>query len=61
MVQMDIMWVWDLKYHYYLDLTNAVSIWAKPPRLWPEEEAWMDIHLEKLVAKEIIDSIVLGE
>ena len=31
-IQMDIGWVWDPKYHYCLDLTNAVPIWAKPPR-----------------------------
>ena len=30
-VQMDIGWVWDPKYHYRLDLTNAVPIRAKPP------------------------------
>ena len=44
-------WVWDPKYHYCLDLTNAVPIWAKPPRLRPEEEAWLDVHLDELVAK----------
>ena len=30
---MDIGWVWDPKYHYHLDLTNAVPIRAKPPHL----------------------------
>ena len=30
-VQMDIGWVWDPKYHYHLDLTNAVPIRVKPP------------------------------
>ena len=59
-VQMDIGWVWDPKYHYRLDLTNAVPIWAKPPRLRPEEEAWLNVHLEKLVAKGVIGPICQG-
>ena len=36
-VQVDIGWVWDPKYHYRLNLTNAVPIQAKPPCLRPEE------------------------
>ena len=46
-VQMDIGRVWDLKYHYCLDLTNTVPIRVKPPRLCPEEEAWLDVHLDE--------------
>ena len=38
-IQMDIGQVWDPKYHYHLDLTNAVPIWVEPPYLHPEEEA----------------------
>ena len=34
-IQTDIGWVWDPKYHYYLDLTNTVPIWVKPPHLHP--------------------------
>ena len=60
-IQMDIGWVWDPKYHYHLDLTNAMPIWAKPPRLHPEEEAWLDVHLDELVAKGVIGLIFPGE
>ena len=60
-IQMDIGWVWDPKYHYHLDLTNAVPIWAKPPCLRPEEEAWLDVHLDELVAKGVIGPIFPGE
>ena len=60
-VQTDIGWVWDPKYHYHLDLTNAAPIRAKPPHLCPEEEAWLDVHLDKLVAKGVIGPILPGE
>ena len=60
-VQMDIGQVWDLKYHYCLDLSNAMPIRAKPPHLRPEEEAWLDVHLDKLVAKGVIGPILPGE
>ena len=60
-VQMDIRWVWDPKYHYHLDLTNAMPIRVKPPRLCPEEEAWLDVHLDELVAKGVIGPILPGE
>ena len=60
-IKMDIGWIWDPKYHYHLNLTNTMHIWAKPPHLRPEEEAWLDIHLDKLVAKGVIGSILLGE
>ena len=36
-VQMDIEWVWDPKYHYFLELTNILSIWVKPFHLNPEK------------------------
>ena len=60
-IQMDIGWVWDPKYHYHLDLTNAVPIWANPPHLCPEEEAWLDVHLDELVAKGVIGPILPEE
>ena len=60
-VQMDIGRVWDPKYHYRLDLTNAMPIRAKPPCLRPEEEAWLDVHLDELVAKGVIGPILPGE
>ena len=44
-----------------LDLTNAMPIRAKLPRLHPEEEAWLDVHLDKLVAKGVIGPILPGE
>ena len=40
---------------------NVVPIWAKPPHLHPEEEAWLDVHLDKLVAKGVIGPILPGE
>ena len=60
-VHMDIMWVWDPKYHYRLVLTNTVPIQVKPPYLHPEQEAWLDVHLDKLVAKGVISPILPGE
>ena len=60
-VQIEISWVWDLKYHYCLDLTSAVPIWAKPLCLHPKEEALLDVHLDKLVAKGVIGPIWPGE
>ena len=60
-IQTDIGRVWDPKYHYRLDLTNAMPIWAKSPHLCPEEEAWLDVHLDELVAKGIIGPILPGE
>ena len=48
-------------YHYYKDLTNIVLIQAKLPHLWPEEEAWMDMYLDKVVAKGVIGVVLLGE
>ena len=59
-IQTDIGWVWDPKYHYHLDLTNMVPIQVKPLHLHPKKEAWLDVHLDKLVAKEVIGPILLG-
>ena len=58
---MDIKRVWDPQYCYSLDLTNTVLIWAKPPYLRPEEEAWLDVHLDELVAKGVIGPILPWE
>ena len=58
---MDIGQVWDPKYHYRLDLTNAMAIWVKPSCLCLEEEAWLDVHLDELVAKGVIGPILPGE
>ena len=60
-VQTDIGWVWDPNYHYRLDLTNTMPIWVKPAHLHPEEEAWLDVYLDELVAKGIIGLILPGE
>ena len=60
-VQMDIGWVGDPKYHYHLDLTNTGPIQAKLPRLCPEEEAWLDVYLDKLVVKGVISPILPEE
>ena len=60
-IQSDIGWVWHPKYHYHLDLTNTVPIWANLPCLCPEEEAWLDIYLDDLVAKGVIGPILPGE
>ena len=60
-VQTDIGRVWDSKYHYHLDLTNTVPIQVKLPRLHAEEEAWLDVHLDELVAKGVIGPIIPGE
>ena len=51
-IKIDIRWVWDPE--YYLDLTDRVPIQTKSPRLCPEKEAWLEIHLDKLVAKGVI-------
>ena len=60
-IQTDIGWVWDPKYHYHLDLTNAVPIWVKLSHLCQKEEAWLDVHLDELVAKGVIGPILPGE
>ena len=60
-VHIDIGRVWDPKCFYHLDLTNTVPIWANLLRLHPEEEAWLNIQLDKLVDKGVIGPILLGE
>ena len=60
-IWMDIGLVWDPKYHYHLDLTNTVPIQEKLLRLHPKEEAWLDVHLDELVAKGVIGPILPGE
>ena len=57
---MDIRWVWDPKHRYHLDLTNTVPIWVKLLCLHPEKEAWLDIHLDELVAKGVIGPFFQG-
>ena len=52
--QTDIGAVLDPKYHYTLRLRNEAPIRAKPMRLRPEEEAWLDVHLDELLAKGVI-------
>ena len=38
-----------------------MPIWVKLPHLHPEEEAWLYVHLDKLVAKGVIGPILLVE
>ena len=58
---MDIGWVWDLKQHYRLDLNSTVPIWANLIRLIPREKAWLDVHLDELVANGVIGPNLSGE
>ena len=51
----------DPRYHDRLKLRNKVGIKARPMRLRPEEEAWLDIHLDKLVSKGVISPILPDE
>ena len=51
----------DPRYHYRLQLRNKVGIKARPMHLRPEEEAWLDIHLDELVSKEVIGPILPDE
>ena len=59
--QTDIGQLEDLQYHYRLKLRNEVGIKARPMRLRPEEEAWLDVHLDKLVSKGVIGPILPDE
>ena len=52
--QFDIGCIVDKEYHYRLTLTNTTPIRSKPPTLRPEEEAWLDQHLDELQAKGVI-------
>ena len=51
----------DEKYHYKLRLNNAIPIKAKPMRLRSKEEAWLDVHLDELLAKGVIGPILSHE
>ena len=51
----------DPWYHYHLKLRNEVGIKARPMRLRPEEEAWLDVHLDELVSKGVIGPILPDE
>jgi hypothetical protein len=57
--QTDIGNVKDPKYHYRLRLNNVTPVRAKPMRLCPQEEAWLDVHLDELLAKGVIGTILL--
>ncbi len=59
--QTDIGNVRDPKYHYQLRLNNAIPIKAKPMRLRPQEEAWLDVHLDELLSKGVIGPILPHE
>ena len=59
--QTDIGAVSNPKYHYQLRLRNEAPIKAKPMRLRPDEEAWLDTHLDELLAKGVIGPILPHE
>ena len=59
--QTNIGWVEDPRYHYRLKLRNKVGINARPIHLSPEEDAWLDIHLDKLISKGVIGLVLLDE
>ena len=59
--QTDIGEVWDPRYHYRLRLNNATPVKAKPMRFRPKEEAWLDVHLDELLAKGVIGPILPHE
>ena len=60
-LQTDIGRVDDPKYHYKLTLQNEAPIHSKPIQLRPEEEAWLDLHLDELLAKGVITLILSHE
>lgn len=59
--QTDIGKVRDPRYHYQLRLNNATPVKAKPMRFRPKEEAWLDVHLDELLAKGVIGPILPHE
>ena len=59
--QTDIGYVRDTKYHYTLRLNNKTPIQHRPMKLRPEEEAWLDVHLDELIAKGVIRPILPHE
>ena len=44
----------DPTFHYELKLNNTMPIRSKPLKMWPEEEAWLDQHLDELEGKGVI-------
>ena len=59
--QTDIGRVEDPLYHYCLKLRNEVGIKVCPMRLRLEEEASLDVHLDKMVSKGVIGPILPDE
>ena len=59
--QTDIGRVEDPRYHYRLKLRNELGIKARPMRLRPEEEAWLNVHSDELVSKGVIGPILPDE
>ena len=59
--QTDIGYVKDPRYHYRLDHKDETPIQAKPMRFRPEEEAWLDAHLDEPTAKGVITLILPHE
>ena len=59
--QMDMGNVNDPKYLYKLGLNYTIPIWAKPMKLRPKEEAWLDVHLYELLSKGVICPILPHE
>ena len=59
--QTDISRVGDPKYHYKLTRWNEAPIRSKPIWLRPEEEAWLDSHLDELLTKGVITPILPHE
>ena len=51
----------DPHYHYRLKRRNKVGIKVRPMRLCPKEEAWLEVHLDKLVSKGVIGPILMDE
>ena len=59
--QTKIGYIKDLRYHYQLDLKDERLIQAKPMHFRPEEEAWLDAHLDELTAKGVATPILPHE
>ena len=59
--QTNIGYIKDPRYHYQLDFKDERPIQAKPMHFRPEEEAWLDAHLDELTAKGIITPILPHE
>ena len=59
--QTDIGYVRDPQFHYKLNLKDDIPISSKPMKFRPEEEAWLDAHLDELTAKGVITPILPHE